>query len=309
MIKKVMRSRWLVAGMVMAVSTCLVSKAQAGSFTDFESFALGSVNGQGGWSATNANIDQGVVDDGTGNQVWRISNAVTGSSFGDMPFAPRPGGIPSLPLDPTNSMPNEFAGEGSTGATYNRYFTEFDFQSATGAAQAGLSITLSPDNGSGGRQGFVDIEDTGSSLEIITYDVDSSGNFVGPTTISTGLSYTDWHTLGIEVLFMDGVENDVVNYYVNNSLVYSGTSWEQFYAIHQPALQPLGVPVQTTLFRVSGTAATGTLGGGLYIDNVLTEVNNVNAVPEPSSMVLLGIGMVGLAGYGMRRRKQRQAAA
>ncbi|QDT51542.1 PEP-CTERM motif protein [Symmachiella dynata] len=35
----------------------------------------------------------------------------------------------------------------------------------------------------------------------------------------------------------------------------------------------------------------------------------VVVTPEPSSVVLLGIGMVGLVGFGMRRRKQNQAAA
>ncbi len=45
------------------------------------------------------------------------------------------------------------------------------------------------------------------------------------------------------------------------------------------------------------------------IDPLAQTSIQVVATPEPSSMVLLGIGVAGLAGYGLRRRKQRQSAA
>ena len=157
---------------------------QSDTFTDFEGFSFGSVDGQGGWAATGG-WDEAVVDDG-GNKVWRISNAVTAESFGDMPFTPRPGGIPSDTVnDPVNSSPNEFAGETQTGAANSQFIAGFRFKSATGGTQAGMSITISADNGSGGRHGFIDIEESalnGSGLDIKTFDVNSSGGFESATT-------------------------------------------------------------------------------------------------------------------------------
>jgi hypothetical protein len=58
-------------------------------------------------------------------------------------------------------------------------------------------------------------------------------------------------------------------------------------------------------FRLSVYSSTDT-----NFTNPLAQTTmQVVVTPEPSSMVLLGIGMVGLAGYGLRRRKQRQTAA
>jgi len=241
------------------------------SGTGFADFATGtSVNGQGGWVSTGS-WDEQVVDDGTGNNVWRVSNAITSGSFGNMPFAPRPGGIPTDTVnDPVNSDPLFFAGESSTGAAFDRFLGQFSFRSATGAAQPGLRITVSIDNGQGGRQSFVALRDSGSGIDIDTSDVDNNGIFIGPITIASGLSYTKWHTVGMQAQFVKGSKNDKVKYIVNGKVVHVGQSWEQFYRNFQASLHPKGVPVQTLLFRLSGTAAPSVSGGGYFIDNVFT---------------------------------------
>lgn len=241
------------------------------SGTGFSDFVTNtSVNGQGGWGSTGS-WDEKVVNDGTGNNVWRVSNAITSGSFGDMPFAPRPGGIPNDTVtDPDNSDPLFFAGESSTGAAFKQFSGEFSFRSATGVAQPGLRITVSIDNGQGARQSFVALQDTGSGIDVETFDVDKSGNFIGPISIAKDLSYTDWHTIGMEAFFKDGPNNDRVKYFVDGKLVHTGQSWEQFYRNFQLALHPLGVPVQTLLFRLSGTAAPAVIGGGYFVDNVFT---------------------------------------
>lgn len=304
-----MSFRSIVATLVACVP--LTSWAGTMTFTDFEGFTTGaSVDGQGGWSVGTQNgtgtpFDEEVVEFG-GNTVWRISNAVTDGAFGNQPFAPRPGGDPMDPdIDPTNGSPSSFAGESSTGASNNRFYTQFDFRSATGTVQAGLSVTGSADNGAGGRQSFFDLEDNGGAgLDITTNEPNSGGIFGGPMVIASGLSRTEWHTFGMEILFQDGADNDVVNYYLNGSLIHTGPSWEQYYTNFEAANHPLGVPVQTLLFRVSGTAVPGLDGGGFYIDNVST-----SATPEPSTLVMLSmIGVMGAAGAARRRRRSEEDA-
>jgi len=258
---------------MMAVGLAGAVEATQTLFTDFEGFKTGaSINGQNGWGRTGP-YDEQVVNAG-GNTVWRVSNAVTSGSFGDMPFAPRLGGIPTNTVtNPTNDSPGAFAGESSTGTSLRVFQAKFSFRSATGAPQPGARITVSADNGQGGRQSFIAIADTGAGLEVSTFDVDSGGNFIGPIVIAAGLSYTKWHTTSVEIRFKDGPDNDVVRYFVNGKRVHTNGSWEQFYRNFQAALHPLGVPVQTLLFRLSGTPAPAALGGGFYIDKLSLSVS------------------------------------
>ena len=114
--------------------------------------------------------------------------------------------------------------------------------------------------------------DTGTGIDVQTFDVDKDGEFGATITIASGLSYNAWHTIGMKAHFVDGPHNDKVHYLVNDMLVHVGPSWEQFYRNFQSAQHPLGVPVQTLLYRISGTAAPGTVGNGFYVDNVFTSL-------------------------------------
>ena len=267
-----MRRLTWVAALCIAIGLAGTALALQTLFTDFEGFKTGaSIDRQNGWSAVNPTWDQRVVNFG-GNTVWRVSNAITSGSFSDMPFAPRLGGIPvNTVTNPTNDSPGAFAGETSTGTSLDRYRAMFSFRSATGTAQPGARITVSADNGNGGRQSFIALQDTGSGINVETFDVDkNTGFFIGPIIIASGLSYKKWHTTSVDIQFKDGESNDRVKYYVDGKLVHTGPTWEQYYRKDpgQFALHPLGVPVQTLLYRLSGDPQPGVLGGGYYIDNV-----------------------------------------
>ena len=306
---------------ICAVITVIwaVSGAASAAVSTFETFNTGvSVNGQSGWTVEDAwgydmseggwgtNLDEKVVDDGTGNKVWRISNAYAYNAYSSQPFSPTAESVAgetgsSLWNDrgPDHTNPYNPPHFGAN-ATTNQFYSSFDFRSATGAAQSGLAITLSPSaKQSSVRMSYLKISDNGSTgFDLLFYDTSNGDQDWNPTTVASGLSYSDWHSIDMDVAFVDGVDNsggqingnDVVKIYVDGSLEHTGTTWESYYyaegeGVTEPRLQA----VDSLLFRVTGTAAPATLDNGFYFDNV--EISNV---PEPATICLLGLGALSL---------------
>jgi len=281
--------------------------------TDFETFTTGvSVNGQGGWTVEDSFgnsgelFDEEVIDDGTGNQVWRISNSYTSTSYSNQPFSPS---APQIAGETGAELYNDYGNDhtqpnspplSSGTATSKWFYGAWDFKSATGGAQSGISLTVSPGaKQSPLRMSFLNIADTGSGFDLTFYDTTGT-SFNGPTVVASGLNYTDWHRVEMLIQFVDGIGpgapgseegNDIVQVLVNGSLVHTGTTWESyFYNISDGGITaPSTRAVDSLLFRQAGTADPGNAGGGLYIDNVV-----VNNIPEPGSLALLGMSSLAL---------------
>jgi hypothetical protein len=249
------------------------------------------------WGNSAELFDEEIVDDGTGNNVWRASNALTNGSYSNQPFSSKPAQVAGETgaglyndYGTNHTMPNNPPLSSAT-ATNKYFYGAWDFRSATGATQSGLSLTVSP----GGtqstiRMGYVRMDDTGGGYDLVFYDTTGSG-FNGPTTIASGLNYTSWHTVEMYVEFVDGIGpgaagseagNDIVTIVLNGSVVHTGTTWESyFYNVADGG--PAGAPraVDSLLFRMAGTAVLGNSGAGFYFDNVETS-NKPLAPPAPA---------------------------
>jgi hypothetical protein len=212
--------------------------------------------------------DQPGLDADIHGKVWRLSNGAASGALGQNPHSPR---NPDDVSGETGSLPNDACGPSSTA----NYYAQVDFRSVTGAHQEGSDDGPGPmrlavvANSSDTRQAFLYITDNGSGLDL-TYFETADGCLFPATEVATGLSYSDWHTLGIEILFNDGLGsgvvgsagatgNDVVNIYVNSQLVHTGTTWESC----------VGSRVVDQLLFETRNHDEAFLGGGLYFDNVL----------------------------------------
>ncbi|MGE9268278.1 MAG: hypothetical protein ACQKBY_09285 [Verrucomicrobiales bacterium] len=278
---------------------------------DFEGLTPGSVNGQAGWSVADefgnspTAFDEEVMDDGTGNMVWRVSNAVTTTGFANQPFthtSPLAAGETGSALwndrgsDHTAPLSPPNAGALAGSRIFN---ASFSLKSATGAAQSGLAMSLSPSaKQSAYRNGYLNLVDVGTGIEVRTYDVGISTDPWNTATVATvaTLNYTDWHDISMSIEFVDGlgagdVGNDIMHIYVNGSLVHTGSTWEAYYA--GTSVQGLALPtaqaVDSLSFRLAGAQESGNLGNGFFLDNV--EVIN-EPVPEPGSALLAAAGLV-----------------
>ena len=110
---------------------------------------------------------------------------------------------------------------------------------------------------------WLQMQDTPSGLQLNFEDYQESiQNFV-LTPIASGLDRTVPHTVKVTIQFVDGPTNDVVNVYLDGSLIHTGTTWEDYY---RDWAGGLSAPVDSMMFRVSA-AAPANSGNGFLIDN------------------------------------------
>jgi hypothetical protein len=295
------RTAPVLSGLVLAALVLAPYAYADSSSFDFETYTLGNVNGQDGWSQTGTGshgYDVAVVNNtygysAFGSKSLRISNAVTSGAFGDQAFAR------NLTVE---------AGETSAyarfpTATRQGYFVaQWDFASTVaGAEQPGLSLVASPYPGdsSASRMSWVQMTDgpTGLSVNFEDYhDIAPFGSLANPadgcsasddflvTNVASGLSRTVPHTIRIEMAMPDGPLNDVVKVYVDGTLKVTGTTWEDYFRwCEGPPTAPVreSRTAATMLFRTGGTAVPATLGNGFLIDN-LTMLSAAIPAPAPT---------------------------
>lgn len=264
---------------------------------DFESYTLGNIHAQDGWSKTGPYDVE--VESNTygftafGTQLLRISNSITSGSFGDQTFSK------SLVDEAGESSAQPTALSG--GVTQNHFEAEFDFASTMLTEQPGLFVSLSPDRGDGARMGYVGFDDQPTGVDVIFYDyqdvapygslatpVDGcsgSDNFVGTTLLTLDRSTT--HKIKLTMDFVEGPRNDVVKLYVDNVLVHTGTSWEDYFrwctesggGVPNDATADVSRTVDSILFRVGGTAAPATSGFGFLFDNLTLSSSTIVGPP------------------------------
>jgi hypothetical protein len=220
---------------------------------NFESpYTVGNIDGQQGWSKTGG-YDVAVVNVvdyshaasyGFGLQALRSSDSVTSGSFGDQTFSP---GL------------TQPAGESGL----SHFTATFKIGTTAASEQIGLHMSVSPDDGNGGRMSYLRFDDRTDGVHVLFDDA----TFID-TDIAT-LNRASSHTVTFGIAFKTNAA-DLVSIYIDGSLVHTGTTWEDYYR-NDPEQAGNGNVVPSTsklLFRESGTAHSGNAGNGFLVDGV-----------------------------------------
>jgi hypothetical protein len=290
-----------VAAMAMALAIPAVASADTYS-TGFEdppftgSASPGTtVNGRDGWQMTAINgsvYDQGIVTTGiSGSQSLRQSNAVATGDFAGQTHSPL--------------LTNAASESGS-----NHVFeASFKVKSATGTYQPGLAVSVSPDDGIGGRMSYVRFEDEPNGIGVYVVDNPTDAN-QRQVKWGTLLDYTTAHTVTFKMQLVpgtkpDGSSNDIVRVIVDGHDIGEEThtcftSWEQWFR-HGENREP---PVTNSLIVMARGAsqdsttdadshlvpdygAGGVAGNGYLFDDVSFESRDSSG-PAPTKCGVTG---------------------
>lgn len=254
-------------GLLALVALAPAARADSIGPIDFEppAYSTGSPDGQQGWSKTGPYDHEiaalaGFPDASGydfGAQALRISNAKMSGSFGDQTLSPQ------LATPAGESLANR------------HYEASFEIGAADAAEQPGLSLSVSPDDGSGSRMSYLSFADEADGVHVTFYDVDDPGPLGTVAEFeATELPVLDRsaaHSIRFSIDFVPGAGNDVVRIFFDGVLVHTGTSWEDYYRF-DPEQNGNGNVVPATsglIFRTGGSGENaGVLGKGYLIDDV-----------------------------------------
>ena len=239
-------------------------------FEPAQGYAPGSINGQNGWRKTGA-YDANIATVanfpaarfyGFGRQALQISDALANGSFGDQTFSP---GL------------TQSAGEGPG---QEQFWMSFDIGTAKSTLQPGLHVSVSPDDGNGGRMSYLRFEDQANGVHVFFDDVTNPGplpheSTFNETDIAT-LSRSGSHFIELQIVFRNGPGNDTVNVWVDGTKKITGTTWENYFRYDPEASGGgnLVPPTSHLIFPVRGTSSPGNLGYGFLIDGVTLSSND-----------------------------------
>lgn len=237
------------------------------STSSFDSMSLGSVNGQDGWSSFGS-YDQAVVPNSYGFNSFgcktlRLSNGVASGSFGDQTFS----------VSNINEAGESTATNGgqSGGTRQNHFEAKFDFSSTQLEQQPGLVISVSPDRGDGSRMSYLRFEDSTNGINVFFDDVSGITSPVSfdEVQIASNLSRSTTHNAKFVIDFVDGPSNDIVKIYIDDILVKTGTTWENYYRFDNEASAEQGPRTTDNLiFRAGGSSVPANIGKGFLFDNI-----------------------------------------
>lgn len=304
--------KMFVVALFVALAVFLLAGSVPNALADsnavnFESYALGNINGQDGWMKTGGYDVQVVTNTygftSFGTKVLRMSDAVTSGSFGDQTFA--------KPLADAAGESAATAGSFSVGTRQRHFEAQFDIASAVPTAQQpGMHVSVSPDRGDGSRMSYLRFEDNAGGIDVFFDDVQQPGpctpsgcaNFV-ETKIAT-LNRAVPHTIKFVMDFLEGPGNDVVKIFIDGALVITGTSWEDYYR-YDPEASAEQSPriVKTLIFRESGTATPANSGKGFLFDNISLNsslpAQGLVISPNTRTVAVGGTTTVQIALYGV----------
>ena len=248
----------------MALLACGVAAAQTVS-TNFEDLDLGTVNGQDGWRSApsggggpspTGEFDQEVVansgaPDAFGLQSLRMSNRYVTGAFANQTY--------SAPVTPA-------VGEGLANTVYD---AQFSFSSTSASEQPGLYMTISPDNGQGGRMSWVDLDDTPEGIAVNLSDA-SGPDGAFQTHPARVLSHGEPHTIRFWIKVNPGENDDFLRLFIDGEdLGECFTTWEEYYRnLAAPTEPPVINSVQFRLSFPPGGGPEALLGAGYLFDNV-----------------------------------------